>query len=94
MWYEAFVITATAAGFLGFLVYILLARIPTTEDLVAVGTAVVDMKLKEFNLVSPGPGGRKAEGLLGLAETVLATPWGQQLVEGIVKKQTGGFLGP
>ena len=94
MWYEAFVITATAVGFLGFLVYILLARIPSREDLFGIAMAVADAKLKEFNLVSPGPGGRKTEGLLGLAETVLATPWGQQLVEGFVKKQTGGYIGP
>ncbi len=96
MWYEAFVITATASGFLGFLVYILLARIPSQEDLLAIGMAVVDAKLKDFNLAPPGPGGRKQEGFLGLAEMVMSTPWGQQLVEGFVKTQTGtgGYIRP
>ena len=94
MWYELFIITASGMGFLGLLVYLLLARIPSQEDLLAIGMAVVDAKIKEFGLTSPGPGGRKQEGFLGLAETVLATPWGQQLVEEFVKKQTGGYIGP
>ena len=91
IWYELFVITATAAGFLGFLVYLLLARVPSQESMFETMMAVADAKIKEFGLTSPGPGGRKSEGLWGFVESFLSTPMGQKLVEGFAQKQLGTF---
>lgn len=95
MWYELFVITATAAGFLGFLVYLLLARVPSGEDLLQIGTAIVDAKIQEFGLSPSGAGGRPPEGLV---ERILAIPGVQDYIGSMLKNMgqggVGGLYGP
>ncbi len=71
--------------------------IPDAAVLKQVGTAIVDEKIKEFGFDSPGPGGRPAEGLMGLAERFLSTPLGQQIAGGLAQKYLGqgsGGYGP
>jgi len=74
--------------------------IPDAAVLKEVGTAIVDEKIKEFGLSAPGPGGRPAEGLMGLAERFLMTPLGQQIAGALAQKflpaggQPGFQVGP
>jgi len=78
---------------LAFLVFLLASRIPTQEDLLAVGMAVVDAKIQEFGLApSPtGGGGRPAEGWAGMLERFLVTPVGQEIAKSFLGKMAGGM---
>lgn len=74
--------------------------IPDAGVLKKVGTEIVDAKIKEFGLNSSGPGGRPAEGLMGLAERFLSTPLGQQIAGNLAQKFLppgtggGGYIRP
>lgn len=93
MWYELFIITSSGLGVAIFLIYLLASRIPTQEDLLAVGMAVVDAKLKEFGLddTSSSGGGRKAEGWAGMLERFIVTPVGQEIAKKFAGTLTGGM---
>lgn len=90
VWYEIAVITSTGMVFLAFLVYLLLARVPSPEDLVQIGTAIIDAKIKEFGLASPPAGGRTGEGLI---DRVLAIPGVQDIITGMLQNMGPGGSG-
>lgn len=77
-WIIAFSVAANV--FLGLGVYILLARVPTPDDLIVIGEAIIENKMKEFG-VAPDGQGRPGEGLL---DKVLRIPGVGNAIGGVV----------
>ncbi len=92
MFYELFVITASALGMTLFLLYFLAVqisgRIPDDERMIAIGKAVVF-----GDDSSPSSGGRRAEGWAGFLERAITTPVGQDILKMLAGKIGGGAGG-
>ena len=89
-WVIAFSVAANV--FLGLGVYILLSRVPTPDDLLLIGEAIVDKKIQEFGLSpgSEGQGGRPGEGLF---DKFLRIPGVQSAISGVIENFTKSVMG-
>lgn len=93
-------LVSALAGLLGvslISIYFLLARVPTPDDLLVVGEAIIDKKIAEFGFKPGEKGqGRPPEGIWGFIESFVQTPMGQELIQKFTGNQQSGvgYIGP